>query len=73
MSTQEILDEVDKMLNTQLTDEERVLLEKMATSIKYYKSLIPKELKQDVVRLMQMAYKYKFEYDELKDMLSSDL
>lgn len=73
MSTQEILDEVDKMLSTQLTDEERVLLEKMATSIKYYKSLIPKELKQDVVRLMQMAYKYKFEYDELKDILSSDL
>jgi hypothetical protein len=73
MSTQEILDEVDKMLSTQLTEEERVLLEKMTASIKYYKSLIPKELKQDVVRLMQMAYKYKSEYDELKDILSSNL
>ena len=65
MSTQEILDEIDIMLSTNLMDNERELLTKMRTSLNYYKSLIPKDLKKDIVELLKMATKYKLEHDEL--------
>lgn len=67
MSTREILDEMYKLMNTDLTEEELALLEKMLNSIKFYKSLIPKDLKQDIVSLLIMANKYKSEYDIIKN------
>lgn len=63
--TQQIIDEANKLLNTDWTYEYKELVSRIIGNLKSYKSFIPNSLKDDIRSVLEMANRIKKEYDEL--------
>lgn len=63
--TQHLLDEIDKLLNSTWNETDKELIQRMAGTLQYYKTFMPKVLKQDVRAILEIANRIKREYDEL--------
>jgi len=63
--TQQIIDEANKLLNTDWVNEDKELISRIIGNLKTYKSFIPSSLKDDIRDILMMANKIKKEYDEL--------
>lgn len=63
--TQQIIDEANKLLNTDWTNEDKELVSRIIGNLKSYKSFIPSSLKDDIRSVLEMANRIKKEYDEL--------
>lgn len=63
--TQQIIDEANKLLNTDWTYEDKELVSRIIGNLKSYKSFIPNSLKDDIRSVLEMANRIKKEYDEL--------
>lgn len=66
MSSTEIIKLIELLLDKVWTPDETILLKKLADNLVYYKSLIPKALKIDIVAILQIANTIKSDYDDLK-------
>jgi hypothetical protein len=65
MSTKELIEEANKLLDSTWEESEKVLVKKMLDTMISYKSLIPKFLKADIKALLIMANRIKGDYDDL--------
>jgi DNA repair ATPase RecN len=63
--TQQIIDEANKLLNTDWTNDDKELVNRIIGNLKSYKSFIPSSLKDDIKAVLEMANRIKKEYDEL--------
>lgn len=61
-----ILDHAKLLLDKSWSEEEKILIKKMIDNLSFYKSLIPKALKSDIIAIFELANKIKDEYDILK-------
>ena len=55
--------ELENLLQKKWTDEERILISRLMENVTYYKKLIPKSLKQDIVNALQMCNVLKTELE----------
>jgi hypothetical protein len=53
--TQQIIDEANKLLNTDWTNEDKELVSRIIGNLKSYKSFIPSSLKDDIRSVLEMA------------------
>lgn len=65
MSTKELIEEANKLLESSWEEHEKVLVKRMLDTMVSYKSLIPKSLKSDIKAMLVMANRIKNDYDEL--------
>lgn len=61
-----MIEQTNALLNHDWTSDERILIKRLVDSLLYYKYLIPKNLKSDVVAILDLANKIKHEYNILK-------
>lgn len=61
-----MIEQTNALLNHDWTSEEKILIKRLVDSLLYYKYLIPKNLKSDVIAILDMANKIKHEYTILK-------
>jgi len=61
-----IVDHAKLLLDHNWSDDERVLFKKMIDNLIFYRKLIPKAMKTDIITLLEISNKIKKEYDELK-------
>lgn len=66
-----IEEEVGKLLEKTWLDEERDLIKRIMDSMLYYKRIIPKSLKKDIVDALQMCNRLKEKIDEMETKLLS--
>jgi len=69
--TQQIIDEANKLLNTDWTNKDKELVTRIISNLKSYKSFIPSSLKDDICSVLEMANRIKKEYDELAALIKS--
>jgi hypothetical protein len=62
-----VIEHAKLLLDKSWTEEEKVLIKKMIDNLNFYKSLIPKALKGDIIAIFDMANKIKDDYDILKE------
>jgi len=62
---QQIIDEANKLLNTDWTTDDKELVSRIVCNLKSYKSFIPSSLKDDIRSVLEMANRIKKDYDEL--------
>lgn len=62
-----IIDHAKLLLDKSWNEEEKVLIKKMIDNLNFYKSLIPKALKGDIIAIFDMANKIKDDHDILKE------
>jgi len=60
-----IEEELSRLLERQWTDEERSMIKRIMDGLLYYKKLIPKALKNDVVSALQLCNRLKSQLEEL--------
>ena len=60
-----IEEELSRLLERQWTDEERAMINRIMDGLLYYKKLIPKALKNDVVSALQLCNRLKSQLEEL--------
>ena len=65
MSTKELIEEGDKLLECSWEEHEKKLVKRLLDTIISYKSFIPNSLKLDIKELLIMANRIKYDYDEL--------
>lgn len=65
MSTKELIEEGNKLLESSWEEHEKILVRRMLDTIVSYKSLIPKSLKADIKAMLIMANRIKNDYDGL--------
>lgn len=65
MSTKEILEQSEIILNLKWEESEIILIKRLTDSLISYKLLIPKSLKQDIKDMLVMATKIKIDHEEL--------
>jgi hypothetical protein len=70
-SSSDIIELINSLLEKSWAPEEMVLLTKLSDNLLYYKKLIPKALKTDIVAVLTMANSIKSEYDVLKGKLTT--
>ena len=63
--TQQIIEEANKLLETDWSDQDKELVQRIVGNLKSYKSFIPNYLKDDITSVLIMANKIKMEYDDL--------
>lgn len=73
MSTKELIEEANKLLESNWEEHEKQLVKKLIDSLISYKALIPKSLKNDVKAMLQMANRIKSEYDDLLDKFKKEI
>lgn len=61
-----MIEQTNALLNQDWTPDEKILIKRLVDSLLYYKYLIPKNLKSDVVAILDMANKIKQDYTILK-------
>lgn len=61
-----MIEQTNALLNHDWTHEEKILIKRLVDSLLYYKYLIPKNLKSDVIAILDIANKIKHEYTILK-------
>lgn len=57
-----MIDQINTLLNQDWTPEEKELIKRLSDNLIYYKYLIPKNLKTDVISILDMANNVKQEY-----------
>lgn len=55
-------EQIDKLLIQEWTVDEKILITKSLKNLLYYKSFIPKTLKNDIIDILKMANNIKHEY-----------
>ncbi|NBP02798.1 MAG: hypothetical protein EBU90_22310 [Proteobacteria bacterium] len=60
-----IEEELARLLERQWTDEERAMINRIMDGLLYYKKLIPKALKNDVVAALQLCNRLKLQLEDL--------
>ncbi|NBP16104.1 hypothetical protein EBU95_17230 [bacterium] len=60
-----IEEELSRLLERQWTDEERAMINRIMDGLLYYKKLIPKALKNDVVAALQLCNRLKLQLEDL--------
>lgn len=68
-----MIEQTKALLNHEWTTDERSLIKRLVDSLLYYKYLIPKNLKSDVIAILDMANKVKHEYTILKKTTTTKL
>ena len=68
-----IEEELSRLLERQWTDEERAMINRIMDGLLYYKKLIPKALKNDVVAALQLCNRLKLQLEELLDSREDSL
>lgn len=58
---------LESLLEKQWGTEERVLLNKLVSNLLYYKKLIPKALKKDIMDALQMCNELKLELEKYRE------
>lgn len=53
------------LLNQEWNPEEKAMIKRLVDTLLYYKYLIPKNLKQDIVNVLDMSNKIKQDYTKL--------
>lgn len=66
-----IEEELSRLLERQWTDEERAMINRIMDGLLYYKKLIPKALKNDVVSALQLCNRLKLQLEELLNSAES--
>lgn len=61
-----MIEQTNALLNQAWTPDEKRLITRLVESLLYYKYLIPKNLKSDVVSILEIANKIKQDYTILK-------
>ena len=56
-------DEVKLLLENEWTDEEKTLIENLISTVMYFKRMLPKTFKQDILCALQMCNSLKIELD----------
>ena len=59
--------ELDCLLQKKWSDEEKILITRLMDNVAYYKKLIPKSLKQDIVNALQMCNVLKTELETYRE------
>jgi len=59
-------EQIDKLLIQEWTQDEKPLIIKALNNLLYYKSFIPKSIKNDVIDVLKMANNIKQEYTIIK-------
>lgn len=61
--------EFQKLLDREWLDEERELIEKIIESVIYYKKFLPRQMKDDVIRALQLCNQLKEKLEILSKRL----
>jgi phosphoserine aminotransferase len=61
-----VIEHAKLLLDKSWSEEEKQLIKKMIDNLNFYKSLIPKALKSDIIAVFELANRIKDEYDILK-------
>lgn len=61
--------EFQKLLDREWLDEERELIEKIIESVLYYKKFLPRQMKDDVIRALQLCNQLKEKLEILSKRL----
>lgn len=59
--------ELDNLLQKPWSDEEKILISRLMDNVAYYKKLIPKSLKQDILNALQMCNVLKTELETYRE------
>jgi hypothetical protein len=65
-TTEELKKLIVSLLEKSWEAEEKILLKKLSDNLLYYKNMIPKALKLDVIAVLELANTIKSDYDILK-------
>ena len=60
--------EIKLLLMKKWNDEEKAMLNKLLDNLAYYKKLIPKSLKNDIIAALQMCNLLKIELETYRDL-----
>jgi hypothetical protein len=60
-----MLEEFDQLLQREWTDEERQMIERIKEGILFYKRLIPKSLREDVIAALQLCNTLKQQLEDV--------
>lgn len=60
--------ELENLLKKSWSDEERAMITRLMENVTYYKKLIPKSLKQDIVNALQMCNVLKDELEYYREI-----
>jgi hypothetical protein len=61
-------EELNILLNSKWTEEEKSIISRLTDNLMYYKKLVPSSLKKDIFITLQLCNKLKTEFEEYKDM-----
>lgn len=62
-----MIEQINKLLIQEWTPYEEILITKALNNLLYYKSFIPKSIKNDVIDILKMAINIKEDYTILKN------
>lgn len=72
-TTSDITTLIESILQKSWASEEKMLLKKLSDNFLYYKKLLPKAVKADIVSVLTIANHIKAEYDDLKILVEPKL
>lgn len=62
-------EESNRLLEKEWSEEERLLITRVLKNVLYYKKLIPKSLKADIISALQLCNELKEELENLKKQM----
>lgn len=68
MSTQDIINESEKLLSKNWSTEERLLIKRLLDNLISYKIFISRAVKKDIKDILILSNRIKDEYDEFKNV-----
>jgi hypothetical protein len=68
-----MLEQINCLLNQDWSIEEKKMIQRLVDTLLYYKYLIPKNLKQDVISVLDMANVIKQDYAKLQNQVTENL
>lgn len=60
-------DELDKLLQKEWTEDEKTLLQRIIDGLLYYKRILPKSLKNDILLALQLCNNLKDELEKYRN------
>lgn len=64
--------ECDQLLQKNWTEEQKSLIKRILENVLYYKKILPKTLKNDIISALKMCNELKDELDELKNKCTTE-
>jgi hypothetical protein len=68
-----MIEQANLLLNQEWNEQEKILVKRSIQNLLYYKSFIPKAIKNDVIDILTIANSIKSEYTILKKTLNQKL